>query len=102
MDVAEYGVKVSSVFPGLMNTDLGNRPGPNPVNPEDMFQSEEIAKIVEWVIFDTSDTCNINEVFVDARHVERAYTPESKHMWNNFMNRFYPNSSPMEANSSSK
>jgi NAD(P)-dependent dehydrogenase (short-subunit alcohol dehydrogenase family) len=54
-DVRDYGVRVSTIFPGLVNTEMGLKQGPvekrtrRTVDPDILIQPEEIAEAVLFI-----------------------------------------------------
>jgi len=78
-DVRSWGVKVSTIYPGLVNTDLGKRPNPQQkegkgagpggsmlLAPEEMIQSEDVAKLVGYCC-STRSNCVATELSLDTQ-----------------------------------
>ena len=56
-DVRHLGIKVCSICPGLVNTEMGTRRGPVAFFPErDLIQSSDVVDAMEYVL-DSSRTC---------------------------------------------
>eukprot|EP01104_Vermistella_antarctica_P013691 TRINITY_DN4186_c0_g1_i1.p1 TRINITY_DN4186_c0_g1~~TRINITY_DN4186_c0_g1_i1.p1 ORF type:complete len:418 (-),score=69.36 TRINITY_DN4186_c0_g1_i1:58-1311(-) len=77
-DVRRWGVKVSTILPGLVNTDLGRKPGViqqlgkgvgeggrQLLSPQEMIQPEHLANTVSYIC-KCSRTCCPSEMVVDS------------------------------------
>eukprot|EP00047_Mylnosiga_fluctuans_P020007 m.88059 g.88059 ORF g.88059 m.88059 type:complete len:544 (+) comp8349_c1_seq1:125-1756(+) len=76
-DVRDFGVKVSTIFPGLVNTVMGVRQGPveklrqTKVNPAAIIQPEEIAECVLFII-DARPNASVTSIAIHSQqhHVD--------------------------------
>lgn len=78
-DVRSWGVKVSSIYPGLVNTELGTRPNPQQrqgkgtgtgggllLAPEEMIQVEDVASLVSFCC-SAPPNCVVSDITVETQ-----------------------------------
>jgi 3-oxoacyl-[acyl-carrier protein] reductase len=64
-ELAQSGVKVTTICPGWIDTDMARRGG-SPLASEDMIQSEDLMKTVRWLMSLSPAAC-VREVVVECR-----------------------------------
>ena len=64
-ELAEEGIKVTSICPSWVNTDMAQQAGA-PLSREEMIQPEDIMKTIQWVLDLSSNTC-VKEVVIECR-----------------------------------
>ena len=64
-ELAEEGIKVTSICPSWVNTDMAQQAGA-PLAREEMIQPEDIMKTIQWVLDLSSNTC-VKEVVIECR-----------------------------------
>lgn len=63
--LAEYNVKVTSINPSYVNTDMAQQVGPT-IGPDEMIQPEDIMKTINWLL-SLSAHVYIKEVIIECR-----------------------------------
>jgi len=97
-DVRAWGVKVSTIYPALVNTELGTRPNPQQrmgmgvgagggmlLPPSEMIQVEDIAKLVSYTV-SCRPNCVISDLAIDT---QRNQQPICRDMAAEFALRFW-------------
>lgn len=71
-DVRPFGVKICSLLPGLVNTEMGTKEGPvKYFAPSDLIQSSDISDATLYVIRSSPTVCPVRIVF----HPQRGSSP---------------------------
>ena len=66
MALAKEGIKVTSICPSWVNTDMAQQAGA-PLAREEMIQPEDIMRTIQWVLDLSSNTC-VKEVVIECRN----------------------------------
>jgi len=66
-DIRHLGIKVSSICPGLVNTELGTKKGPvDYISGEQQIQGSDVSKSIEYVLSCSASACP-TAIYIDTQ-----------------------------------